>query len=118
DIQEIQNDKSNSNFNIVEQLQGPDCIKIAKKEIQIALNANMMNEFITIIYSFIESKSIQANNSLELNNIKSVTNSHIIAHQGRSKKQTQNSLNNVDQLDFQKIYNKVLYKSDITNKLL
>ncbi|CAG8791107.1 25234_t:CDS:2, partial [Gigaspora margarita] len=117
DVQEIQNDESNSNFDIIKQLQGPDCIGIAKIGIQIALDTNTMNEFISMIHSFIESKSIQADNSLELDNIRSVTNPHIIAHHDQSKKQIQDSLNDVDQLDSQKIHNKVLHESDITNKL-
>ncbi|RIB03460.1 hypothetical protein C2G38_2224964 [Gigaspora rosea] len=100
DMQVIQNDESSNNFAIIEQIREPDyfnyeiqqytskkaeyCrgIGIAKKGVQIALDTGTMNEFIGLLYNFIESKSIQADNSLRLDFIKSVTNPHIITHRG------------------------------------
>ncbi|CAG8604191.1 4786_t:CDS:1 [Cetraspora pellucida] len=133
-MQEIQNNKSGNNFALIEQLQGPNCfnykiqqysskkaeycqgIRIAKKEVQLALDTDTMNEFIGLIYSFIESKSIASNNSLD--DFRIVTNPHIILHHGRSKKQLQDFLDNINRPGSQKILesNKVLCKSDITNK--
>ncbi|CAG8853415.1 23148_t:CDS:1, partial [Gigaspora margarita] len=88
-----------------------------KKGVQIALNTDTMNEFIGILYNFIESKSIQANNSLRLDFIKLVTNPHIISHHSQPKNQLYDSLE-VDELNSYKISksNKALKESDVTNK--
>ncbi|CAG8831186.1 7046_t:CDS:1, partial [Racocetra persica] len=133
-VQEIQNDELNSSFDIIEELRGPDCfnyeiqqytskkaeycrgIGIAKKEVQTALDTGTMDEFISILHNFIESKSIQANNLLRLDNIELVTNPHIISHHSRPKKQLQDSLNNVNQSNSQTTYKKILHESNITNK--
>ncbi|CAG8566083.1 6197_t:CDS:1, partial [Racocetra fulgida] len=57
-------------------------IGIAKKGVQTALDTGTMDEFIGILHSFIELKSIQSDNSLGLGNIGLVTNLHIILHHG------------------------------------
>ncbi|CAG8758662.1 43993_t:CDS:2, partial [Gigaspora margarita] len=112
-MQEIQNDESSNNFAIIEQIRGPD----SKKRVQIALNTDTMNEFIGLLYDFIESKSTQADNSLRLDFIKSVTNPYIISYRGQPKNQLHNSLE-VDESNSYKISksNKALKELDVTNK--
>ncbi|CAG8780804.1 4342_t:CDS:1, partial [Racocetra fulgida] len=65
---------------------------IAKKEVQVALDSDTMNEFISLIHTFIESKHIQVNNLLRSDIIGLVTNPQVIAHRGQLKKQLQGSL--------------------------
>ncbi|CAG8702996.1 4413_t:CDS:2, partial [Dentiscutata heterogama] len=101
DAQEIQNDESNNNFDIIEQLRGPDCFN---HEIQQ--------------YTSIKAEYFQADNSLELNNIGPVTNLHIIAHRGQLKKLLQDSLDNTNRSNSQKTHKKVLHRSDVPNKPL
>ncbi|CAG8465672.1 34467_t:CDS:2, partial [Racocetra persica] len=64
-VQEIQNDELNSSFDIIEELRGPDCIGIAKKEVQTALDTGIMDEFIGILHNFIESNFSKENAAAE-----------------------------------------------------
>ncbi|CAG8682433.1 22818_t:CDS:2, partial [Racocetra persica] len=110
-IQEIQNDESSSGFAIIEQIRGPDCV-------QVALDSDTINEFIGLMYTFIESKSIQVDNSLRSDIIGLITNPHVISHRGRPKKQLHDSLEVINKSNSHQILksNKVLNESDITNK--
>ncbi|CAG8498499.1 11191_t:CDS:2 [Racocetra fulgida] len=136
DVQDIQNDELSNILAIIKQIQEPDCfnyevqqytfkkaeycrdISFAKKGVQVALNTNTINKFIGIMYNFIELKSIQIDNSLGLDIIGSVTNSYVILHHGRPKKQLSNFLKVVNSSNSQKINksNKILNDFDLTNK--
>src|SRR5689334_14980712 len=93
-------------------------IGIAKKDVQVALDSDTMNEFIGLMHTFIESKSIQVDNSLRSDIIGLITNPHVISYRGQPKKQLHDSLEVINKSNSHQILksNKVLNESNITNK--
>ncbi|CAG8778701.1 18433_t:CDS:2, partial [Racocetra fulgida] len=111
DMQEIQNDESDNTFAFIEQLRGPNCFNY-----EIQQYSFKKAEYCQGIGIAKKVKSIESNDSLD--DFRIVTNSHVISHHGRPKKQLQDSLEDINKPGPQKIHesNKVLHESDITNK--